>query len=96
MNKQNRKPRRAPALGRIPPLPPTDVPREFTAHFGRRDHVLAVTVAEKVQELCYEAPRRSRVPVEVALLALGDDEGFSLREGYRLLKAGRFLLSRGG
>lgn len=82
---------------------PAGLTREFLRALGPRagvahlDCELARSVAEEVQRRCYDAPRRSRELVDVVLLDIGarSGNGFSERYGYTLLKAGRYLLSKG-
>ncbi len=81
--------RRAPRL--LAPAP-RGVPRGYCALFGKRAAERARCIAAFVQA---EAVDRFEL-VEIAVLRCADEYGMSRATAYRYLRAGRWLLNRGG
>lgn len=67
-------------------LPPADVALAFWRKFGELDPFMCERVARHVDL------EQRRLRVDLALLAIGKNEGFCLTKGFRILVAGRWIV----
>lgn len=71
---------------RVPRLMPVDVDPQFYEMFGDLDPTECAKVA------LYVDREKRRMCVEMAVIQIGSELGFSKSKGFKLLKAGRYLI----